>query len=266
MKSVMKTILVISNEDENPDEIAAKYSEEYEVEPYFYMRPEDGETLRISDLSTLEMCFLCEDLMNILSDAQKEYLQERCVELHNMSGDEYFKKATNNCDFDEEGNAWSDKNTHAFYKFPKCYQERLEKTGEEAQFSNPFMLKDGGVAYRAHFNDIDWELMHNHNRDVYEGAWEVCVEGREPEDLQEIAIKEQMKNRNDYFLNFTDKEEYVDHSTMFFMYGIATNNEFIHRNELEEKEIDYIRRFYNDYIKKIKGNPLLSIYEVRSLG
>ena len=74
-----------------------------------------------------------------------------------------------------------------------------------------------------------------------------------------------MKNRADYFFNFKNKEEYVDYSTMFFTFGIATSEHFIKRDELQESEIDYIRSFYDKYISKITDNPLLSIYEVRSL-
>ena len=52
---------------------------------------------------------------------------------------------------------------------------------------------------------------------------------------------------------------------MFFTFGIATSEHFIKRDELQESEIDYIRSFYDKYISKITDNPLLSIYEVRSL-
>ena len=74
-----------------------------------------------------------------------------------------------------------------------------------------------------------------------------------------------MKNRTDYFFNFKNKEEYVDYSTMFFTFGIATKHSFISRNEMVESEIDYVRTYFDKYIKTIEGNPTLSIYEVRSL-
>ena len=267
MKSVMKTILVVSQPDENPDEIAAKYSEEYELEqPYEFMTINEAKDLKNIDRMSIDLCLSSKTVTNILSDAQKEYLQNRYIELKNMTNKEYFRQMTDGCEIDSDGRAWTTKNPMPFYKYPKCYQEKLEKTGEEANFSNPFMLKDGSIAYRARFDEINWEEMHNHNRHVYEAAWELCVEGREPENRHEHMIKEQMENRQDYFLNFKNKEDYVDYSTMFFAYGIATNETFIKRDELEETEMEYIRSFYDKYLKNLKGDQIISIYEVRSLG
>lgn len=267
MKSVMKTILVISREGEDPDKIAELYAAEHDVEPYLFMEKDKAYNKMVIEVENIRTALQTHCVSEILSDAQKEYLYDRMRELYNMTADEYFKQVTqeNDCLIDTDGNAYATKNPYAYYQYPKCYQHRLETTGEEAQFSNPFKLKDGGVAYRAHFNDIDWSEMHNYNREVYEAAWELCVEGREPEDEQEKMIKEQMKNRDDYFFNFKNKEEYVDYSTMFFTFGIATKHAFISRNEMVESEIDYIRSFYDKYISEITDNPLLSIYEVRNL-
>ena len=267
MKSVMKTILVISREGEDPDKIAEMYAAEREVEPHIFMLKNKARENVSIEADNIRTALLSRTVSEILSDAQKEYLYDRVRELFDMTADEYFKQVTreNDCTYDDEGNAYTTKNPLASYQYPKCYQQRLEITGEEAQFSNPFKLKDGGIAYRAHFNDIDWSEMHNYNREIYEAAWELCVEGREPEDEQEKMIKEQMKNRTDYFFNFKNKEEYVDYSTMFFTFGIATKHAFISRNEMVESEIDYVRGFYDKYISKITDNPLLSIYEVRSL-
>ena len=267
MKSVMKTILVISREGENPDEIAEMYAAEHEVETHIFMEKDKAEGEKYMEYARIQAALYSKNVKSILSDAQKEYLYDKAYELLNMSGDDYFNQITqeNNCTYDELGDAYTKTNPIAYYQFPKCYQDNREKTGEEAPFSNPFKLKDGVVAYRAHFNDIDWSEMHNYNREVYEAAWELCVEGREPEDMQEKIIKEQMKNRADYFFNFKNKEEYVEYSTMFFTFGIATSEHFIKRDELQESEIDYIRSFYDKYISKITDNPLLSIYEVRSL-
>ena len=262
----MKTILVISRDGENPDDIAAKYSEEYKIEPkYVRLTKNESYKYRLESLKELLFCMANKDIKDILSDSQMEYIEEKYLEYKRMSNEEYFNKETSDCEVDENGNAWSDKNTNAHYRYPKCYQDTLERTGEEAPFSNPFKLKDGGIAYRAHFNDIDWELMHDYNREVYESAWELCVENREPKNRQEHMIKEQMKNRSEYFLNFSSKEDYVDYSCKFFTFGIATKDKFIQRDRFSETEMEYIRSYFDKYIKTIEGNPTLSIYEVRSL-
>lgn len=153
---------------------------------------------------------------------------------------------------------------NTFYKWPKCYQKKLEKTGEEAEFSNPFYLKNGYIAYRARFDEIDWERMHGYNKPIYEAAWELCVEDRDPEDNQEFLIKKNMMNRFEYFKNFPSKEDYVTYSTSFFMYGIANSENFIYFKD-DDDMFEYAKTFYDKYIKNMKGDNILSIYEVRKL-
>lgn len=154
--------------------------------------------------------------------------------------------------------------TLPYYKWPKCYQNKLEKTGEEAEFSNPFYLKDGYVAYRARFDEIDWERMHGFNKDIYKAAWELCVEDRDPEDNTEFTIKKNMMNRTEYFKNFSSKERYITYSTSFFAYGIATSERFIHLKD-DEDMFEFANTFYDKYIKDLNDDDILSIYEVHKL-
>ena len=59
MKSVMKTILVISRDGENPDEIAARYSEEYKIEPkYVRLTKNESYKYRLESLKELLFCTL----------------------------------------------------------------------------------------------------------------------------------------------------------------------------------------------------------------
>ena len=73
-----------------------------------------------------------------------------------------------------------------------------------------------------------------------------------------------MSNRLEYFGQFKDKEAYVKHSTSFFMYGIATSKEY-HEVNFQISDIEWVATFYDKYIKTLKGNPTLSIYEIRLL-
>ena len=73
-----------------------------------------------------------------------------------------------------------------------------------------------------------------------------------------------MSNRLDYFAQFKNKEAYVKHSTSFFMYGIATSKEYNEVN-FNISDIEWVATFYDKYIKTLKGNPTLSIYEIRLL-
>lgn len=264
--SVMRTMLVVSYEDENPDEIAKLYSEELKVEPYVYLYKKDIGSRKKSHLALLEALLTTEDLK--LSERQLEAYKDLYWSIKEMDDDDYMSYITDGCEctYDDDGNAISTKNPNAHYQCAICYQFKLDKERGEAIFSDPFHLKDGTVAYRAKLNDIDWEREHC-NKDackLYEAAWELCVEDREPNNEQEKRIKDNMSNRLEYFSQFKNKEAYVKHSTSFFMYGIATSKE-CHCVDFTVSDIEWVATFYDKYIKTLKGNPTLSIYEIRLL-
>jgi len=73
-----------------------------------------------------------------------------------------------------------------------------------------------------------------------------------------------MGNRTEYFAQFKNKEQYVKHSTSFFTYGVATQKWY---REVDHtiSDMDWVSGFYDRFIKNLEGDPLLSIYEVRSL-
>jgi hypothetical protein len=73
-----------------------------------------------------------------------------------------------------------------------------------------------------------------------------------------------MSNRLDYFMNFNNSDEYVKHSCSFWTYGVATEDKY-EEVSFNVSDKEWVAKFYDKYIKNIKGNPLLSIYEVRSL-
>ena len=263
--SVMRTILVVSKKDEDPDEIANLYSDDIEVEPYVVLHKKDVAKKKKLHIALLEgVLSASKDLK--LSERQYESYKDLLWSIKDMSDEDYMLSITYGCTYDKDGNAISTKNPNAHYKYPKCYQFKLDNNEGEAEFSNPFHLKDGTVAYRAKLNDIDWSREHeNENaRKLYEAAWELCVEDREPVNEQEENIKNNMSNRLEYFAQFKDKEAYVRHSTSFFMYGIATSKDY-HEVNFNVSDIDWVANFYDDYIKTLKGNPTLSIYEVRLL-
>lgn len=258
----MRTLLVISYEGEDPDEIAKKYTDEISVKPYVYMRRDEAETKQMEQLARLHIISAAIDSNEInLSERQQQAFKENYWFIHNMTPDEYFDFKTNGLEIIDNV-AYSTANPDAKYRYPTCYQSRLDKTGQEAEFSNPFHTKDGGVAYRAYMNDIDWERDHGYNKELYEKAWELCVEDKEPTDVQEQLIKNNMSNRLDYFQQFENKENYVRHSTSFFTYGVATSKEYVGL-DFNISDMDWVAQYFDRFIKPIKGNPLLSIYEIR---
>lgn len=261
-KSVMKTVLVISYENEDPHEIAIKYSADMTVDPYVVMRRDEAGRKKKEFEELLENVIKSKELP--LSEKSREYYKDLLYTVKEMTDEDYFLERTRDYEYDEEGNAISTTNPNAHYKYPRCFQFRLDMTGEEAEFSNPFHLKDSTLAYQAHVSEIDWERENGYNRRLYENAWDICVNGKEPLTEEEKLIKEKMANRTEYFAQFKDREQYVKHSTAFFTYGVATE-EWYKEVDYSISDMDWVSGFYDRFIKNLEGDPLLSIYEVRSL-
>lgn len=257
-KNDFKTILVIGD---NPDEIIKKYSLDTKVDEYVFAKFSDKETLRKKTLLILKN--LAESANN--SDIQKQYYNNSYMDVKEMSDYDYFLQYTKGCRYDEKtGDAITDKNPNAHYKYEKCYQSSLEKYGEEGTFSNPFILNDGTKSYKAKVKDIDWKMMHMHNTKIYESAWEIVVEGRKPVSEQEYIIFKNMSRKTKYFSNFKSKKDYVIYSCAFWCYGLATENEY---KELGENgnDMEWIFNFYDKFISPLDPNTLLTIYEAKEL-
>lgn len=259
-KNIIRTILVIG---ENHKDIIKKYSSDTEVEKYVLYKRDDAQLLQKKHLKFLESV-LKSDKLNLTSN-QTDLYKTLYLDIKSMDDFEYYRYITRGCTYDEKtGDAYSTKNPNAYYRAEKCYDDRLKKYGEEAPCANPFKLKDGTQAYSAKKYEIDWEKHHMYNTVVYESAWELVVDDREPKNDKEKQIKENMANRMSYFMNFDSKEEYVRHSCSFWTYGIATNDKYV-EVDYTISDKDWVAGFYNKYIKPLPDDTLLTIYEVRSL-
>lgn len=261
-RSVFRTVLVIGD---NHEEIIKKYSLDTSVEPYVRYKRDDASKLQKQHLKFLESILTNPNFT--MTERQKEMYKNLYLDYKDMDEFEYYLQITDGCKYDEtNGDALSTINPYAHYRSEKCYQERFNASNgtDEAPFSNPFKLKDGSKAYVAYFNDIDWDKNHMYGTDIYKRAWELCVEDDMPKTEQEEQIKNNMSNRLDYFMNFNDCDEYIRHSCSFWTYGVATEDKYEEVTfKISDKE--WVANFYKKYIKNIKGNPLLAIYEVRSL-
>lgn len=158
-------------------------------------------------------------------------------------------------------------NENAYYKYERCQQHRLEVTGEEGDFSDPFPLKDGGKSYSAHFNDIDWAKIHRNPEKMKfnERVWDLVINDDNPHTVDEVVVKKMMINRLDYFINnFKSKEEYINHSSNLWYWGVATEDKY---EEVKEgMEMDWCVNFYDRFLKGLEEtNPLITIYETHSL-
>lgn len=257
---IFRIILVIG---ENHQEIIKKYSANTKIDSYLYLRRADAGKNKEKRLKIIK------EILNndsLLTDIQKEAYQNVYMDLKEMDDLEYFASITEGCTYDDEnGDAYSTENPNAYYKNERCPQISLDKYGEESTFANPFMLKNGTISYTAKVDDIDWSKMHMINTLPYEIAWETVVEGRKPKTDKEKTIYSCMKNRINYFTdNFKSKEEYLKHSCSFWCYGVATN-EWYKEIDYTISDIEWTSTFYDKYIKTLKGDEVLTLYEVKAL-
>lgn len=163
-------------------------------------------------------------------------------------------------------------NPKAYYKYQRCQQTRLEKTGEEGDFSDPFPLKNGEKSYSAHYNDIDWEQIHRNPQKIKlnERVWDLVLNDDEPQNEYEKTIKNRMFEKIDYFVdNFKSKEDFINYSTSLWYWGIATKEKYEEVNSESDNNdtiMDWCVNFFDNFIKPLENtNPLITIYETHSL-
>lgn len=260
-RSVMRTLLVVGDEHEK---LAARYSLDTIVPEYVKHRYSDAPELRRKRLSILKD--MMESGLVNMTETERYSRRDEYLSVKNMDDFEHFIQICKGCRFDENTfDAYSKENPDAKYKYEKCYQERFKRTGEEAPFSNPFKLVDGSESYSARVGEIDWKEMHMKNTELYKRVFEMCVNGAEPKSDYEKEIRDRMSNRQDYFSNFEDSDEYARHSCSFWCYGVIDVNGKYHEPDLTITDKEWVAGFYDKFIKPLNDNTLLTIYEVRSL-
>ena len=263
-KITYRTILVIGD---NHEEIVKKYSADTKVKKYVKLKLADAEKEHKKYVKLLET--ILTDKRIPVSDSQYDIYKEMYLLFNAMDDFEYFRAITDGCEYDEKtGDALTDENPNAFYKYERCQQHRLDVTGDEGDFSDPFPLKDGTKAYSAHFNDIDWEQIHRNPKKMELNAkvGELVVNDDEPQNEEEKNIKKRLYQRIAYFENnFKSKEEFVNHSSSLWYWGVATDQKYEEVN-YKISDMDWCVNFYDKYLRTLtKTNPLITIYEVHSL-
>jgi hypothetical protein len=266
-KIIFRTVMVVGD---NADELIKKYDLDTKVEPYVKLKRSDASKAQNKHLCLIESILNSKDIT--LTDKQREAYKQLYLDIKVMDEAEYFEHMTEGCTYDEEtGDAMSTINPNAYYQHAINPQKRLDATNEEHDFANPFILKplegekEGEViSYVAQKTEIDWNRMHMYNTKIYERAWEMCVDGDNPKDCQEEIIKKNMQNRIDYFDKFDTKEDYVMHSCSFWCYGYLDKNGY---KELDHtiSDKEWVKTYYDSFVKPIKDNELISLYVVRAI-
>lgn len=258
LKQLFRTILVVGDEPEN---IIKKYSLNTKVQPYLYLSRNKVETYKEYKIKCLQ-----ENLkLDFLTESQKMMINEQIEIIKEMTDDDFFFGITEGCSYDEHGDAYTTDNPNAFYCNERSPQAIFEKTGETTGFCNPFKLYDDYISYSSYKKDIDWSLMHKNNANVYKRAWEIVMEGDKPKTKEEKIIKNNMINHKGYFSNFDNKEEYINYSTSFWTYGIATDSFYEEVGMYDVTDKEWITNFYDKYIKNLPEDTLLTIYEVQGI-
>lgn len=232
---------------DNHKELMDKYSLNLEVDSYVRYEYLKADKYQSNSIKALDNLLSHGDEIG-LEPQVKESLERRIKTLKGMTPFEYYRELTDGMYYDENGNALSTENPNGHWK-----TARIGKN-----FSLPLKLKDGTESYSARACDIDWDAM-NEPTELYEAAWEMVVDGREPTNEQEERVYESMKDKSAYFSNFKNKEDYVTYSTSYWNYAFVNKDGWV--DMVNEDERKWINNFYDRFIATIDPNDLVTIYE-----
>ena len=232
---------------DNHKELMDKYSLDLEVDSYVRYEYLKADKYQSNSIKALDNLLSHGDEIG-LEPQVKESLERRIKTLKGMTPFEYYRELTDGMYYDENGNALSTENPNGHWK-----TARIGKN-----FSLPLKLKDGTESYSAKACDIDWDAM-NEPTELYEAAWEMVVDGREPTNEQEERVYESMKDKSAYFSNFKNKEDYVTYSTSYWNYAFVNKDGWV--DMVNEDERKWINNFYDRFIATLDPNDLVTIYE-----
>lgn len=188
-----------------------------------------------------------------LYDGQdKEYAEK----IKTYSTEEFWEKVLFKDIYEEDKTAYIEEKTMDIYA--KANRQRISgyRIGD---FACPvFVLKNGEESFQARKKDIDWDVIHGHNRDTYARVWEMVIRNDSPKTPSEKLMFENMKTRKDYLLGFKNKKRYVGANSSFYCEGFADDTSW-KECELED-EMKWRIDFYDKFIKKLPDDILLTIY------
>lgn len=234
---------------DNPNNLMKEYDKKIKVEPYIVYKIKDADYLKAK---TIDMYNGLLFSGNFSKEEQDEIRESRNEVLNSEPEDFFFEILTVDYEHDDDGNAISTQNPKGKYAF---YQDGK-------LFSVPFITKDGREVFQAKKGEINWKLMHLNNREVYEMAWDMVMNGKKPKTENDKIIYENMKNRTAYFNAFETKENYVMQSTAFWAYAFVDENGWMELEE-DKSQFDWVSNFYEKFIKPLDDNTTLTIFECR---
>lgn len=239
------SLLVIGN----PKDIE-RYDCHLKVEPYIQYVFANRSKMRETAISAIEVILKDKNLNQVTRDG----LRVRKNTIEHMSDFEYYQMVTDGLNYDNDGNALSTENPNG--KWVTC------QVDEKHYF--PLILKEGHEkAYSALASEVDWEAMNNKEKeDLYRVTWELCMEGREPQNELEEQIKYNMtttfESYEGYFDDFKNVDEYVTYNTAFFTSAVILNGEWDDSSEYDSK--DWVLNYHNRFIANINGGETVTMF------
>ena len=233
---------------DSPEVLMSPYDKNIETDVRVVYKYKDAASIRDHYISVYQAII---DSDKIPDGAFKEDAKDKLAIIQNQSPQEFYLDLTEEYEHDPAtGDAVTKENPDG-----KWNSYRMGKL-----FSVPFILKDGTETFQARKGDINWELMHLHGGEIYERAWEMVMEGSEPQNDYEKQIYTNMKARTAYFEKFGTKENYVLGNTAFWGYAFVSKNGWL---ELEDDmdQFVWVRNFYEAFIDPLPDDTLLTIYE-----
>jgi hypothetical protein len=241
------TLMVVSD---NPEDVIKKYDANLVVEPYVKFKYKDMKKYRTEAIKMSKE--VVDNYKNLgLTDFIRDYFNERVSSLKSMTDFEFYTSITHGCTFNESGDALSTENPNG--KWISCRVGR--------NLCIPLRLKNGSEALTALAGDVDWSKMHmdEANIKMYEAAWQLFHKEREPVTDIEKQIYENIKYQKKYFEGFKSQEEYVNYCCSYWCYAYADDNGW--KDADSRKNYDWITGFYDTFVKKLKPDDKITIYE-----
>lgn len=236
---------------ENPAEILNEYDKTNLKEPYIKYYFKDAKLLHQKYVEIYEGL-----LKNVPkdSDLDVEAIKETINDLKDMTETEFYEDLTQGLTIDKEtGNAYTTENSNG--KFSCAQMGKI--------YSIPFLTKDGREVFQTRKSDVDWERVHLSGGEIYARAWEMVMEGSQPQTEYETLIYENMKDKETYFRKFETKENYIISNTAFWGYAFVSEDKgWLDASEIENQFV-WMGNFYDLFIKNLPDDTLLTIYECR---
>ena len=241
--------IVASN---NPKELMDEYSKNKDIEPRLIYR--------YSDIPKIKKAYINE-YEKALKEAirtKSEYVKaiEGIIEdLKEISDDDYYDELLNNNPYfypnEENGDIMTKKNIDG-----KFSHYQLGKN-----FSIPFITNDNKEVFQCLKKDINWNIVHLSGGYAYERVWEMVMENSKPINQDEKVLYDNMFDKVEYFKKFETKENYVISNTAFWGYAFLSDTTGWIEITDNEDQFEWMKNFYNVFIKNLKDDTLLTIYE-----